>query len=69
MSKEKRYILVRDTARIDYFIQWIIPTEDKHVLSHVFAEVPSCTEIRKEKNSELDGCQIENLGGMRCAEV
>lgn len=41
MSKEKRYILVRDAARIDYFIQRIIPTEDTHALSHVFAEVPS----------------------------
>lgn len=28
MSKEKRYILVRDVVRIDYFIQRIIPTED-----------------------------------------
>lgn len=41
MSKEKRYILVRDAARIDYFIQRIIPTEDTHALSHVFAEIPS----------------------------
>lgn len=46
MSKEKRYILVRDAARIDYFIQRIIPTEDTHALSHVFAEVPSWTGDR-----------------------
>lgn len=39
MSKKKRYILVRDAVRIDYFIQQIIPTEDTHALSHVFAEV------------------------------
>jgi len=53
MSKEKRYILVRDMAKIDYFIQRIIPTEDKHVLSHVFTKVPSCWRYGRRKIASL----------------
>lgn len=44
MSTEKRYILVRDVVRIDYFIQRIISTEDIPTLSHVF---PLCRGTRK----------------------